>query len=194
MPAIACLGVRMLGTEVWRKPRAAKMRAVAAALVGFALLVSLVGCSMRSARIGDAALNPFESMYSVDRGQYGLTPLPKTGVVFIEGKSSHGDYDAMLHFGGNPSRTIAFRWDGKAYQWLGEQEEFEGPRTYETPDGNYHEHVVITYYREPAFGASKGLQVQYRGPEPLRAPGSQMNWSLTLAEVNPLLRKWGLSQ
>jgi len=35
-------------------------------------------------------------MYSIDRAQYGFTPLPKNGLVFIEGRSLH-DYDAMLH-------------------------------------------------------------------------------------------------
>jgi hypothetical protein len=180
-------------TEVRRNFRIPKMRVVVAAWVGFALLGSLAGC-MRSARIGDDALKPFQSMYSIDRSQYGLTPLPGTGLVFIEGKSPQGDYDAMLHFSGNPSRTIAFRWDGKAYQWFGEQEDFEGPRMYETADGRYHEQVVITYYREPTFGTLKGLHVHYRGPEPLRVPGSQSNWSLTLAEVNPLLRKWGFKE
>jgi hypothetical protein len=29
-------------------------------------------------------------MYSVDRAQYGFTPLPNSGPVSIEGKSSHG--------------------------------------------------------------------------------------------------------
>jgi hypothetical protein len=132
-------------------------------------------------------------MYSVDRSQYGFTPIPKTGSVSIEGSSSHGGYDAMLHFGGNPYRTIAFRWDGKAYQWLGEQEEFEGPRTYETPDGRFHEHVVITFYREAVFGAFQGLTIQYFGPdENLTTPRAERtNRSLTLAEVSPVLEKWG---
>jgi hypothetical protein len=130
-------------------------------------------------------------MYSVDRAQYGFTPLPTAGPVSIEGKSPHGDYDAMLHFGGNPYRTIAFHWDGKEYQWLGEQETFQGPREYETPDGRFHEDIVISYYKEPAFGQLKGLLIQYRGPQPFRTPTSQTNGSLTLADVNPLLKKWG---
>jgi hypothetical protein len=129
-------------------------------------------------------------MYSVDRAQYGFTPLPKTGSVSIEGRSLRGGYDAMLHFAGNPYRTISFRWDGKAYQWLGEQEVFEGPRTYETPDGRYHERVEITYSTERAFGTMKGLHIQYDGPESMRAASPETNWSLTVAEVNPLLKKW----
>jgi hypothetical protein len=158
------------------------------------LLLAATGSCMRDVQIGDAAMKPFDRMYSVDRAQYGFTPLPKTGRVLIEGKSSHDDYDAMLHFGGNPSRTIAFRWDGKAYQWFGEQEVFVGPRTYKTPDGSYHEQVVITYSRERAFGTMKGLHIQYIGPEPMRAESPETNWSLTLAEVNPLIKRWGLRE
>jgi hypothetical protein len=149
---------------------------------------------MRNVQIGDAALKPFESMYSIDRSQYGFTPLPRSGSVFIEGRSLHVDYDAMLRFRGNPSRTIAFRWDGKAYQWLGEQEIFDGPKEYDTPDGRFHEHVTITYYKDAAFGEPQGLTIQYRGPEPIRVPGSKANWSLTLAEVTPLLKQWHLRE
>jgi hypothetical protein len=161
------------------------------ALLEIALLATVASC-MRSVQIGNAALKPFDSMYSIDRAQYGLTQLPKSGRVLIEGKSPHGDYDAMLHFGGNPSRTIAFRWDGRAYQWLGEQEQFEGPKTYETPEGPLREYVAISYYRAAGFGAPEGLLIEYRGPEPLRRPGPETNWSLTLSEVDPLSRKWGL--
>jgi hypothetical protein len=110
---------------------------------------------MRTVDIGDPALRPFASMYSVDRNQYGFTPVPRTGPVSIERNSSFGGYDAMLHFGGNPSRTIAFRWDGKSYQWLGEQEIFQGPRMWETADGRYHEQVAITFYKEAVLGNLK---------------------------------------
>jgi len=165
----------------------------AALSIAFVLLISVTGC-MRRTQIGDPALQPFESMYSIDRAKYGFTPLPKSGVVYIEGRSLHGDYDAMLHFQGNSYRTIAFRWDGKVYQWLGEQENFEGPREYETPDGRFHEWISIAYYDEAIFGEPKGAMIIYRGPEPMRMPGPETNWSLTLAEVKPLLRKWGFRQ
>jgi hypothetical protein len=73
------------------------------------LLTVATGC-VRTVKMDDPALKPFASMYAVDRSQYGFTPLPKSGPVSIEGKALFGGgYDAMLHFGGNPSRTIAFR-------------------------------------------------------------------------------------
>jgi hypothetical protein len=149
---------------------------------------------MRTVNMGDPGLKQFASMYAVDRAQYGFTPLPAKGPVSIEGKSSHGGYDAMLHFGRNPSRTIAFRWDGKTYQWLGEQEIFEGPRIYETPDGRFHESITISFYREKLDGEFRGLTIGYSGPDDkLTMPRAERpNWSLTLAEVNPLLEQWGL--
>jgi hypothetical protein len=149
---------------------------------------------MRTVKMGDPALKPFADMYSVDRAAYGFTPLPKNGPVSIEGKAIFGGgYDAMLHFGGNPSRTIAFRWDGKTYQWLGEQESFEGPRVYETPDGRFHEEVTISFYKEKLDAEFQGLTIDYRGPNVnLMMPRpDRPNWSLTLAEVDPLLEQWG---
>jgi hypothetical protein len=157
------------------------------------VVLALTTSCMRTMNLGDPALKPFASMYSVDRSQYGFTPIPNNGPVSIEGKSFQGDYDAMLHFGGNPSRTIAFRWDGKAYQWIGEQEIFKGPRMWDTPDGRFHEQVGITFYKEAAHGVFQGLTINYMGPDgKLMMPGPERpNWSLTLAEVNPLLEKWG---
>ena len=101
----------------------------------------------------------------------------------------------MLHYDGNPNRTVAFRWDGRAYQWLGEQEVFDGPRTYDTPDGRLHEEVVISFYLPPMNGA-RGLDIDYEGPDPkLAFPRSDRpDRSLTLEELNPLLKEWGFRQ
>jgi hypothetical protein len=131
------------------------------ALVMAGALLALSTSCMRTVQMGDPALQPFASMYSVDRAQYGFTPQPDTGPVSIEGTSTHGGYDAMLHFGGKASRTIAFRLDGKDYQWLGEQESFEGPRVWDTPDGSFHEQVVITYYKQAVAGEYQGLTIKY---------------------------------
>ncbi len=117
-------------------------RSIVCVLAGVTLLMT---ACMRTVNIGDPALKPYASMYSVDRAQYGFTPLPEFGSVSIEGKSLQGDYDAMIHFDGNPSRTVAFRMKDKAYQWLNEQEIFEGSWMYETPDGRFHETVSITF-------------------------------------------------
>jgi hypothetical protein len=54
--------------------------------------LALTASCMRTVQMNDPALKPFASMYSVDRAQYGFTPLPNSGPVSIEGKSSHGGY------------------------------------------------------------------------------------------------------
>jgi hypothetical protein len=78
------------------------------------------------------------------------------------------------------------------YQWLGEQESFEGPRMWDTPDGSFHEQVVITYYKQAVPGEYQGLTIKYSGPDDkLMMPRPRPNYSLTLSEVNPLLEKWG---
>ena len=59
-------------------------------------LLALTTSCMRTVQMSNPALKPFASMYSVDRAQYGFTPLPKSGPVSIERKSTHGGYDAML--------------------------------------------------------------------------------------------------
>jgi hypothetical protein len=87
-----------------------------AGLVMAGALLALTTSCMRTVQMGDPALKPFASMYSVDRAQYGFTPLPTSGPVSIEGKSTQSGYDGMLHFEGKASRTIAFRWGGKVYQ------------------------------------------------------------------------------
>ena len=134
--------------------------------------------------MGDLVLEPFASMYAVDRSQYGFSPIPNAGPVSITGKSFFAS-EAMLHFSGNPSRTISFRWDGKAYQWLSEQEKFEGPRMWDTDDGRRHEWITIDFHKEASSTwAFQGHSIYYFGPE---GP----NFSLKLADAEPLLKKWG---
>src|SRR5712692_4670255 len=43
-----------------------------------ALIASTTSC-MRTVNMSDPALEPFASMYAVDRSQFGFTPVPKTG-------------------------------------------------------------------------------------------------------------------
>jgi len=150
---------------------------------------------MQTVNLGDPALEPFASMYSVERSQYGFTPIPKTGPVSLSRTIFRDDYDAMLHFRGNPSRTITFRWDGKAYQWLGEQEIFEGPRMWDTSDGRRHEWITITFYKEAVNHNFQGLGILYFGPD------EELRWRPNATEPQPdfarsgaATGKMGLSQ
>src|SRR6266567_8444611 len=129
------------------------------AVVGLLLALTTSCMRMQRVNMGDPALEPFDSMYSVDRRQWGFTPIPKTGTVFFSRKTFRDDYDAVLYFGGNPLRSVVFRWDGKAYEWFGEQETFEGPQMWDTPDGRMHERLSITFYKEAGEGHLKGLDI-----------------------------------
>src|SRR5258708_27139238 len=79
-----------------------------AGLVIVGTLLAFTASCMRTVQIGDPALKPFASMYSVDRPQYGFSPLPNGGPVSIEGKASHGGYYGMIAFCGRPSPATPF--------------------------------------------------------------------------------------
>src|SRR5262245_29240765 len=76
----------------------------------------------------------FEAMAQVDRSALGFTPISRDASIHLEQGPRRG-YDAMLHIDGKTSRTVAFRSVDSGYEWIGEQENFEGPRVYQTVDG-----------------------------------------------------------
>lgn len=94
----------------------------------------------------------------------------------------------MLHIYSKTSRTIAFRKTKDGYRWIGDQEIFEGPKEFKTPDGISHEILCLTYEIEPMSGhALNGLTIDYAGEDPrLRYPRK-----LALADVKPILKEWG---
>ena len=51
----------------------------------------------------------------------------------------------MLHITGKTYGTIAFRQTPDGYQWIGEQEVFQGPKRYKTADGRFNEAITLTY-------------------------------------------------
>jgi hypothetical protein len=93
----------------------------------------------------------------------------------------------MLHITTKTVRTIAFRKENGNYFWIGEQETFEGPKTYKTVDGTFHEAITLTYETQNISGYPLNqLNVSYRGEDPrLEAPKQ-----LTLAAVKPILKEW----
>jgi hypothetical protein len=103
----------------------------------------------------------FDAIARVDRSVMGFTFIkgdaniriewvhPKVDALFgLESK----DYDAMLHVFGKTSRTVAFKRTGDGYEWIGEQETFEGPRKYGSVDGTFNETITVTYHRVPISG------------------------------------------
>jgi len=73
----------------------------------------------------------------------------------------------MLHITTKTYRTIAFRRTSAGYEWIGEQEVFQGPKRYKTVDGTFNEAI---YGEDPRL--------------------ANMN-HLTLRTVQPILSEWG---
>ena len=94
----------------------------------------------------------FRAMAKVDRAAMGFTDIPANAEMRLESRPRAG-YDAMLHVGGKTRRTIAFRRSGDEYIWVHEQEIFEGPGMYDTPDGVLKESITITFESSPVSGA-----------------------------------------
>ena len=71
----------------------------------------------------------------------------------------------MLHIATQTVRTIAFRKENGDYVWISEQETFEGPKTYKTVDGTFHEAITLSY--EIGIGLSPEsaqCELSRRGP------------------------------
>jgi hypothetical protein len=94
----------------------------------------------------------------------------------------------MLHVYDKTSKTVAFRRTDKGYEWLGEQEIFQGPRKYESVDGTFNETITITYDRVAITGFPvRTIAIDYDGDEPELVSPPQ----LTLGKIRPWLAKWG---
>ena len=94
----------------------------------------------------------------------------------------------MLHITTKSVRTIAFRKESGNYFSIGEQETFEGPKTYKTVDGIFHEAITLTYETQDISGYPLNqLNVTYRGEDP-RLAGQN---NLALPVVRPILEEWG---
>ena len=153
-----------------------------------ALLLEL-GCGWMSERVShdDPRLTPmFDAMQRVDRGAMGFTSIAPEAKILVEW-GPRDSYDVMLHVYGKTSRTVAFKRTGNGYEWIGEQEIFEGPREYESSDGTANEALTIDYQRVPISGQPINIiTINYWGGDP------ELAWRrLSLSEVQPLLEKWG---
>ena len=94
----------------------------------------------------------------------------------------------MLHITTKTYRTIAFRQTRNGYQWIGEQEVFQGPKRYKTVDGTFNEALSLTYEIARVSGYPLNrLNIAYYGEDKRLANNNQ----LTLKEIKPILREWG---
>jgi hypothetical protein len=157
-------------------------------VLGLALLI--VGCAPVPQRVlmDDDRVRPlFAAAAHFDRTRYGFTPIPKDAIVTLESVPNDG-YDAMLHIRSKTSRTIAFKQTAKGYAWIGEQEIFQGPKSYRTPNGTFKEAIVLTYEIAKVSGYPLNrLNIDYNGADPRLASVK----ILTLKKIYPILRGWG---
>ncbi|HEY2363547.1 MAG TPA: hypothetical protein VGK36_20680 [Candidatus Angelobacter sp.] len=135
----------------------------------------------------DPILAPFKDMYEVNRGQYGLGPLPKNAKVFIDRADwSESGYDAMLKLYAKSNHWVAFRLEGGRYKWIGELEQCSGPQKYRSADGLLNEQVDISYFQHVPLHYD-GLRITYVGPD------SHTDLDIPLAKAKQLLKTWGCS-
>jgi hypothetical protein len=138
-----------------------------------------------------------DAMARVDRRVMGFTPLERDANIRVEWVHRKFDsllgftsknYDVMLHVSGKKSRTVAFRRSENGYEWIGEQETFEGPRKYDSVDGTFNEASIVNYDRVPISGFPiNTIAILYRGEEPeLAGPRHH-----SLDVVRPWLEKCG---
>jgi hypothetical protein len=153
-----------------------------------ALLLNGCGLVPRKVAMDDPQVRLLvKAATSFDRASYGFSRIPQNADVRLELRPT-SKYDAMLHIVAKTSRTIAFRKENGDYAWIGDQETFDGPKTYKTEDGTFHEAITLTYETQSISGYPLNqLNVTYRGEDPRLADRN----NLTLAAVKPILKEWG---
>jgi hypothetical protein len=154
------------------------------------ILAMLTSCALipRKTTMDDPQVQRLvKAAQSFYRTEYGFSPIPKQADVRLELRPT-GRYDAMLHITTKTVRTIGFRKENGNYIWIGDQETFDGPKTYKTEDGTFHEAITLTYETQSISGYPLNqLNVTYRG-EDSRLAGKN---NLSLAAVKPILKEWG---
>jgi hypothetical protein len=159
-------------------------------IIGLSFLFTNCGLFPEKVEYNDSELKPLlKAISEIDRKSMGFTEIEKEADIRIERNSKpEKGYDKMLHIYGSTSRTISFKLkDDKNYQWIGEQEIFEGPNKYETPDGIFNENIILTYEKSPISGHQLNkLNIEYRGENKLLTNKK----NLIFENVRPILKEW----
>ena len=155
-------------------------------ILALAIFVASCWLAPEKVALDDPRIQPMlDALKKVDRESLGFTAVPATADVRLELEGP--GYDAMLHIYAETQRTIAFRKTTEGYRWIGEQETHEGPGTYQTIDGTFHEAITITYETEKVYGHPLNrINVRYRGDDPRLL----LDPELTLDDVTPVLAEW----
>ena len=155
-----------------------------------ALALFLGSCNLIPEKVSmdDSRIQPLiKAARSFDRTSFGFTQLPISADVRWESRPTER-YDAMLHIYSKTSRTIAFRKTATGFKWTGEQESFQGPKKYTSPDGTFNESITLTYEVENISGyPTNRLNITYFGEDKRLANHE----SLSLEYIKPILKEWG---
>ncbi len=182
---------RLTDSPIKNETRAAWMKTKTMTLKGLLVVLALSAsaCGLIPEKVSrnDPRLIPmFDAMARVDRRAFGFTPIAADAAIRLEWGPRNG-YDAMLHIDSKTSRTVAFRRTRSGYEWIGEQEIFEGPQKFDTPDGELNESILLNYERVPISGYPVNtLVVSYTGEN-----SELLSRELSLQMVRPILERWG---
>jgi len=151
-----------------------------------------VSCDIFPEKIeyNDAELKPYlKAIAQIDRKSMGFTEIEKDADIRLEQNSNpEKGYDRMLHIYGSTSRTVSFKLiENNGYVWIGEQEIFEGPNEFKTPDGIFNENIILTYGKSAISGHQLNeLNITYRGQNKFLTNKA----NLTLENLRPFLKEW----
>ena|SRR5690554_4739267 len=159
-------------------------------IIGLSLLLANCGYFPEKIKYNDKELKPLlKAVSKINRESMGFTEIEKDAQIRLERNSKNEKgYDKMLHIYGSTSRTISFKLkENNDYEWIGEQEIFEGPNEFKTPDGIFNENIILTYEKSPISGHQLNkLNIEYRGESKLLTNKE----NLTLENIRPILKEW----
>jgi len=171
------------------------------------------GSRTETVSISQESMDPYQSIYDVDRKAMGFPPLPSEGTVKVkiidrENWSYEYDppnYDVMLQFYEiglksykYTSRTVALKKKNGHLQWVHEQMMFHGPKKYTDDESLPNQEWIVLRCETEQIGQlgkdTVGTEVMYSGPDE-RLIGEK-GWTidggdLSLEDVIPVLREWG---
>lgn len=161
-------------------------------LTAILIIGSSIGCGPIPVEVSMDDTRVQALLESVSRGHREsceLSPIPKSAKKIELEMKAIGQYDAMLHIYAKTARTISFRRNkDEGYEWIAEQEVFQGPKQYTSNDGSFFEEIVLDCaLPKSSEDAVPRFQISYHGDDPRLARQSE----LTLSDVKPTLTEWG---
>ncbi len=145
-------------------------------------------CGAPFLRMEDERFTPlWKALSKIDRDKLGFTPISTEERVEITGII--GETDISLAIYGDTSRSISFKKDGNSYEWIYEDETYEGKDKWTDYDGAlWTESIFIGYQTEEINGFPLNtVFIDYTGRDPIML---DRRFNFTLQDVKPILEEW----